>query len=110
MKGETNITEKLQLSIFDLQEDVLESEVSVNNEESIQDEVIQFEVNDRVRAIMPEYKLNDVESVFYLENLLGKRGIVIKVLEYQNLQYEVDFGDKRISIIYHDELILGWGN
>ncbi|MEK5071713.1 hypothetical protein [Sporosarcina sp. FSL K6-1508] len=51
-----------------------------------------FEINERVQIIIPEHKLNDSETFFYLQDFLKKRGTVLKVLEHKKLQYEVEVG------------------
>lgn len=87
--------EKHQLSLFE------------NAEEKSADLVVAFDIGDRVHIIIPEHKLHDTESFFYLQDFLKKRGTVLKVLAHLKLQYKVEFGNK-IAIVYHDELVVGW--
>jgi len=91
--------EEQQLSLFEK----TEAEVNVENSEI----PFAFEIGNRVHIIIPAEKLNHSESVFYLQDFINKRGVILKVLEHAKLQYEVEIGN-RVAIIYHDELVVGW--
>lgn len=62
----------------------------------------EFRFGDPVRVI-PVTDDMCAEQYFYLQDLQGKRGLIVKVIRQPTLQYEVDFGGV-IKIIYHDEL------
>lgn len=76
-------------------------------EDSIIEEIIPYEINDRVKIRNSANLVEDPESFFYLKEFEGKRGEVRKIIEKPVLQYEVAFG-QRIAIVYHQELSIGW--
>lgn len=87
--------EEEQLSLFDTEERILPELPSA------------LQIGEHVQIYIPEHKVKDPESFFYLQDFIKKRGVVVKVVEQLKLQYEVEVGN-RIAFVYHDELKIGW--
>lgn len=91
-----------QLSMFGAQSIIFAEAESIAVIEG-QMEVVPFDRNDNVKVVVPKLVRGNAESHYYLSDLAGKRGRVLKVIAEPSLQYEVDF-DGKIAIVYHEEL------
>lgn len=69
--------------------------------------LLPFEIGERVRVVVNAKEKDDPESYYYLKEFEGKRGVVKKVIPNPSLYYEVEIGN-RIAVVYHYELLPGW--
>ncbi|MCM3707899.1 hypothetical protein M3205_19720 [Cytobacillus firmus] len=103
-----------QMTIFDISDNeiirdaIQETELLKQLQEKVaekspENDLLPYDVGDRVYIQLGCTEDEDPESYYYLKKWWKKKGIILKVNLKPNLQYEVDFGND-VAMVYHHEL------
>ena len=103
-----------QMTIFDISDNeiirdaIQETELLKQLQEKVaekspENDLLPYDVGDRVYIQLGCTEDEDPESYYYLKKWWKKKGVILKVNLKPNLQYEVDFGNE-VAMVYHHEL------
>ncbi|WP_066297842.1 hypothetical protein [Bacillus sp. FJAT-29937] len=85
-----------QLSLFN------DNEKKVVNRNSEPDDILPYEIGDKIRIHLSITEEEDPESYHYLKEWEGKQGIIKEIIKKPRLQYKTLFKEREVFLYHHE--------